>query len=160
MGTDHPEADEQRRAAIGELEHELSLLFRRARGLSTRIAAQIHPELDAAGYGLLVAILDLDPDGDGVRAVDLAHKTRLHKSTLSRSLGVLEGLGLLKRVRDPHDARARLVTLTEQGRAAVQASRTGRSELILRRLSEWDVADLSRLAELLGRLSRALTVDP
>ncbi|HEY9290714.1 MAG TPA: MarR family transcriptional regulator [Microlunatus sp.] len=160
MGIDHAGADEQRRAAIGELERELSLLFRRARGLSERMATEIHPELDAAGYALLIAILDLDPDGNGVRAVDLAHKTRLHKSTLSRSLGVLESLGLLARVRDPHDARARLVTLTDQGRTAVQQSRTGRSELMLQRLSEWDGADLSRLAELLGRLSRALIVEP
>ncbi|QDP98789.1 MarR family transcriptional regulator [Microlunatus elymi] len=123
------------------------------------MAGQIHPELDAAGYALLITILELDPDGQGVRAVDLAGKTRLHKSTLSRSLAVLEGLGLLARVRDPQDARARLVTLTDQGRTAVRESRSGRSELMLQRLAEWDDADLSQLAELLGRLSRALTVD-
>lgn len=140
-----------------ELERELSLLFRGTRRLSEKLAARIHPELDAPGYGLLITILDCDPEHNGVRAVDLAARTRLHKSTLSRALGELERLGLLTRVRDPHDARARLVTLTQHGRDAVEESRTARRQEMLARLAEWDPADLSQLATLLGRLGSALS---
>lgn len=142
-----------------DLEREISLLFRRSRGLSTRMAEQIHPDLDAPGYALLLIILELDPDGEGVRAATLAERTHLHKSTLSRSLGYLEDLGLLERVRDPADARARLVTLTDRGRTAVQRSRQARSELMLRRLDQWDAEELSQLADLLGRFSRAVGLD-
>jgi DNA-binding MarR family transcriptional regulator len=150
---------DRRAAAMSDLEREISLLFRGARSLSERMAATIHPDLDAPGYGLLLTILDMDPEAEGVRAVDLAARTRLHKSTLSRSLADLEALGLLARVRDPHDARARLVTLTDRGRTAVAESRQGRREQMSVRLAEWDADDLLRLAELLGRLTRSLNVE-
>lgn len=159
MGIEGPEPATVRAEATTELERELSLLFRSTRHLSERMAARIHPDLDAPGYGLLVTILDADPDGAGVRAVDLASRIRLHKSTLSRSIGDLEHLGLVARVRDPQDARARLVRLTERGRAAVEDTRAARSQEILHRLDHWDAADLSQLAVLLGRLSSSLSAD-
>lgn len=164
VGTDEHSVDaagqDRRTEAMSELEVQISLLFRRARTLSERMAGQIHPDLDAPGYGLLVTILDLDPAGDGVRAVDLAGRTRLHKSTLSRTLADLESLGLVTRVRDPHDARARLVTLTERGRTAVADSRRGRRALMADRLSGWQADELLTLADLLGRLTRSLYIDP
>ncbi|WP_197679925.1 MarR family winged helix-turn-helix transcriptional regulator [Microlunatus soli] len=165
MGTEDPAPAAARAAATTELERELSLLFRSARHVSARMAARIHPELDAPGYGLLVAILEAQPsqhgseEAGGVRAVELAGRTRLHKSTLSRSLGDLERLGLVARVRDPLDARARLVTLTERGRTAVEDSREARRQEMLRRLDSWDAEDLSQLAALLGRLSASLSAD-
>lgn len=139
------------------LEREVSIFFRSARSLSERIATLIHPDLDAAGYALMITILELDPDGRGVHAVDVVNRTQLHKSTMSRAIADLERLGLIARVRDPHDARARLVTLTERGRSAVERSRGGRNELMLKRLAEWDTEDLAQLATLLQRFSRALT---
>lgn len=150
-------AVEDRTAAMTALEREISMLFRSARSMSERIATHIHPDLDAPGYALLVTILELDADGQGVRAVDVANRTKLHKSTLSRSIADLERLGLVARVRDPQDARARLVTLTERGRTAVEKSRLGRSELMLDRLAGWDTNDLAQLATLLRRFSRALS---
>lgn len=161
MRTEDPGPAAARAAATTELERELSLLFRRARHLSDRLAARIHPELDAPGYGLMVAVLEAESNHErsGVRAVDLANRTRLHKSTLSRSLADLERLGLVTRVRDPQDARARLVTLTERGRSAVEDSRAARRREMLRRLGEWDAGDLSQLAALLGRLSGSLSDD-
>lgn len=157
MDTEDPARSTARAAATTELERELSLLFRRARQLSAHLAARIHPELDAPGYGLLVAILDADPERAGVRAVDLATKTRLHKSTLSRAIGDLERLGLVARVRDPQDARARLVTLTDRGRTAVEESQAARRQEMQARLAEWDAEDLSHLAELLRRLGASLS---
>ncbi|MBO0812099.1 MAG: winged helix-turn-helix transcriptional regulator [Microlunatus sp.] len=159
MTSDRSGIVDERAAAMADLEREISIFFRRARSLSARIAGQIHPDLDAPGYALLATIVDLDPDDQGVRAVDVAHRTKLHKSTLSRSIADLERLGLVARVRDPNDARARLVTLTERGRTAVERSRLGRSDLMLHRLAEWDTADLIQLASLLQRFSTALTVD-
>lgn len=154
---DHADPQPDRSAAMTALEREISIFFRSARSLSERIATEIHPDLDAPGYALLVTILELDADDQGVRAVDLANRTQLHKSTLSRSIADLERLGLIGRVRDPLDARARLVTLTERGRTAVEKSRLGRRELMLKRLAEWDGDDLAQLASLLQRFSRALS---
>ncbi|GAB3927125.1 hypothetical protein GCM10027613_42370 [Microlunatus endophyticus] len=142
---------------MADLEREISLFFRSARSLSERIAGHIHPDLDSPGYALLATILELDPDDQGVRAVDVASRTNLHKSTLSRSIADLERLGLIARVRDPQDARARLVTLTGRGRTAVENSRVGRRELMLSRLESWEPDDLAQLATLLQRFSRALS---
>ena len=38
------------------VEHEISMLFRRARARSAVLARDVHPELDADAYGLLLRI--------------------------------------------------------------------------------------------------------
>lgn len=142
-----------RKAAVEALEIELSRLFRRARSQSSRLAREVHPDLDAAGYGMLSAIRRLDPDGTGIRTVDLAAATALHKSTTSRSVHDLQRLGLLARTPDPGDARAALITLTDEGRSALERSRVARRAAMARELERWSAEDVSQLAALLGRLN-------
>lgn len=160
MTPDDGATDQLRADAISDLEREISLLFRRSRRLSARLARTIHPGLDGPEYVLLGTIAQLDPDGAGLRAATLSERTRQHKSTLSRSLSELEQLGLVARVPDPDDARARLITLTDAGRSTMDQARAGRREHMLQRLHDWDAEDLVRLADLLGNFSRAIGVDP
>lgn len=141
-----------------QVEHELTVFFRRARASSADIAAQIHPDLDTGGYAFLVALDDLSvARRDGVRAVDVGTALHVHKSTMSRSVAQLEGLGLVERVADPADARARLLRITDRGATALQASRTGRRERMADRLADWNDGDLRALARLLRRLNADLT---
>lgn len=58
-----------------------------------------------------------------VRLGDLAAAERIAPSTLTRLVNVLEGLGYLRREAAPDDARAYLVTLTDQGSQALERIR-------------------------------------
>src|SRR5262245_58316348 len=139
---------------VAEIEQELSRLFRRSRSTSMALARRVHPDMDAAGYALVSQIDLATPDGSaGVRASDVAQALGLDKSTVSRGIADLERLGLIERVPDPDDGRARLLRLTEDGAkrfGAIRAQRRAEFEAILDR---WDSADLEQLARLLHQLN-------
>ncbi len=58
----------------------------------------------------------------GSRLADLAEAAQLSKQTLGSIVDQLERAGYVRRVPDPHDARARLVTVTAKGRELVELS--------------------------------------
>ena len=138
---------------LGELEIELSRLLRRARSAQQRTAADVHPDLDSAGYAVLVAVRDLAAAGGGARGGDISDVLGLHKSTTSRNLTTLEDLGLIERIPDPIDARARQVRLTTAGADALERSVSGRRERLRARLADWDPQDVSDLARLVRLLN-------
>lgn len=138
---------------LGDLEVELTRLLRRARSSQRRTATEVHPDLDAAGYVVLVTVRDLSASGGGARGSDVSEALGLHKSTTSRNLTALESLGLVERVPDDDDARARQVRLTAQGREALERSMRGRRERLRGQLSTWDVNDIRELARLLRLLN-------
>src|SRR5699024_380085 len=89
-------------SAARDVEYELSRLLRRSRIRGMRSVAQLHPELEFGDYLMLVAVQEThDQDRGGVRASELAETACVHKSTVSRSLSVLERLALVERVPDP-----------------------------------------------------------
>lgn len=139
---------------IADVEQELSRLFRRARSASMGLARKLHPDMDAAGYALISQIDLATTDGSaGVRASDVATTLGLDKSTVSRGIAQLERLGLIERVADPDDGRARLLRLTGEGEqrfGAIRAQRRAEFEAILER---WNTADLDDLARLLHQLN-------
>ena len=55
-------------------------------------------------------------DLDGTRITDLAERVGVTKQAVSQLVDDLEGLGVLARLPDPDDARARRVVFTELGR--------------------------------------------
>ena len=138
---------------LGELEVELSRLLRRARSAQQRTAAEVHPDLDSAGYAVLVAVRDLAAAGGGARGGDISDVLGLHKSTTSRNLTTLEELGLIERIPDPADARARQVQLTTAGSEALERTVVGRRERLRARLASWDAKDVADLARLLRLLN-------
>jgi DNA-binding MarR family transcriptional regulator len=143
---------------IAEVEHELSNLFRRARSASMLLARRVHPEMDAAGYALISQIeLGTSSGRAGVRASDVAQALGLDKSTVSRGLSQLETLGLIERVGDPDDGRARLLRLTEMGADRFGAMRAQRQVEFRAMLDRWESPDLSDLARLLARLNLDLS---
>ena len=138
---------------LGALEIELSRLLRRARSAQQRTAADVHPDLDSAGYAVLVAVRDLAAAGGGARGGDISDVLGLHKSTTSRNLTTLEDLGLIERIPDPLDTRARQVRLTASGAEALERSVSGRRERLRARLADWEAQDVSDLARLLRQLN-------
>jgi DNA-binding MarR family transcriptional regulator len=55
---------------------------------------------------------------DGSRLTDLAESAQVTKQTASLLVAALEREGIVERVPDPEDGRARLIRLTDRGRAA------------------------------------------
>ena len=52
------------------------------------------------------------------------------QQAVSKTVSELEGLGYVRRRPDPRDARVRLVSLTDRGRAAVDAAREERAAVV------------------------------
>jgi DNA-binding MarR family transcriptional regulator len=139
---------------VAAIEQELSALFRRSRSASLRLARRVHPDMDAAGYALISQI-ELGA-GTGVRASDVAQALGLDKSTVSRGITQLESLGLIERVGDPDDGRARLLRLTAVGADRYEAMRTQRRTEFRAILDRWNPTELSHLGLLLARLNTDL----
>ncbi len=140
------------------VERELIRLVRRYRVAMTRHATAVHPDLDVAGYNLLLAVVDAEGESDSaeIRVSALEERLRLHKSTLSRGLAQLEAMSLVHRVNDPSDARTRLVRLTDDGRDRLERVRSERMAVLEQVLHEWSAADLAVFGDALGRLNADL----
>lgn len=139
---------------VATVEQEMSALFRRSRSASLRLARRVHPDMDAAGYALISQI-ELAA-GAGVRASDVVQALGLDKSTVSRGITQLENLGLIERVGDPDDGRARLLRLTAVGSERYEAMRTQRQTEFRAILDRWNPTDLADLGRLLARLNEDL----
>jgi DNA-binding MarR family transcriptional regulator len=137
--------------ALSALEEELAALFRRARSTARDAARDLDPRLDATLYPLVVVLLRTGP----IRMSDLAGELMLDKSTLSRQVDAAVRTGLVERVVDPSDARARLVRLTETGRERLSRQRAERLGRWRGALAGWDRADVVRLTELLHRMGES-----
>lgn len=66
---------------------------------------------------------------DGTRLTDLAEQARVSKQTAGFLVDQLERAGYVRRTVDPSDARARLVQISDRGRAAVAAARVAEAEV-------------------------------
>jgi DNA-binding MarR family transcriptional regulator len=140
------------RVSYAALERELGLLLRRGASLNRDVAADVHPELDAASYSTLARIASTAP----ARASELSEYFGIDKGAVSRQIRDLERLGLVERAADPLDARARAVRLTDDGSARlheVQDARRRRFRGLVRR---WPPEDIETLARLLGELNQVL----
>lgn len=95
------------------------LLFRTARLLNDVGVARVRR--DFGMDGLRAAHMQVLPHLDlaGTRATDLAKRMGVTKQAVGQLLDEIEVLGVIERVPDPADRRARLVRFTEKGRAGL-----------------------------------------
>lgn len=134
---------------VQAVEREFAVLFRRSRSMSGTIARQLHPDVGAAAYGLL---LQLQQTG-GSRLTDLAAFFGIGKPTLSRQVRLLENLGFVERSGDEADRRAVTLRLTEEGLARLTATQEARRERFRRILGTWPREDVDDLGRLLHRFN-------
>ena len=117
---------------------------------ATRSHADTLPPPLAATMGLL------DREGDASTA-SLAQRRGVRHQSQSRTVKDLEALGYVARREDPQDRRGFLVTLTEQGHAALDRDREARRDWVAQAidtlLNPGEQAQLSVLTQLLDRLS-------
>ena len=69
----------------------------------------------------------IDPNGS--RLTDLAHRANITPQAMAQRVDELEELGYVTREPDPSDGRAKLIVLTDEGRAAIEAGKRTISEL-------------------------------
>jgi DNA-binding MarR family transcriptional regulator len=93
--------------------------------LERRFAAAGYGEVRASYGSLLVPLFE----EDGLRLNELARRAHLSKQTLTTMARLLERDGLITRERDPDDARATRVHLTERARAFREVAETVLAEL-------------------------------
>ncbi len=132
------------------VEHELAVLFRRARSFSGELAREVHPGLEPAAYALLLRVEEVG----AVRLTDLASFYGIGKPTVSRQIGLLQKLGLVQRVEDTHDRRSAKLSMTADGLARLAKARKARRKRFERLLDGWDPADITRFGALLAQFNR------
>lgn len=136
-------------APYGALEREFAIFVRRARAASERMSREVHPDLDASAYGLLVCLRGHGPH----RPSDLADHVGVGKATITRQLKPLEALGFIERLPDPDDGRAHLIALTEKGQERMTTVREARRDRMHEHLASWPEDDIRTLTTLLGRFN-------
>src|SRR5689334_8937684 len=98
----------------------------------------------------------LDREGPQTTSA-LAAAERVRPQSMAQTVADLDRAGLVTRAADPSDRRQLLLSLTAQGRAAVEAERSSRegwlAAAIDARLDARDRATLERAVEILGRLA-------
>ena len=125
-----------------------TLMFVAYRAMDDRVIRVMR----AGGFDVTVAQARLAQRiaDDGSRLTDLAEQAQVTKQTASQLVAALEREGLVERVPDPADGRARLIRFTRKGRAASERAR----EVVMGVEREWT----DHLGpELTGCLREALT---
>lgn len=102
--------EEKKRASVGQLLFKAARLFNEE--AVERVAARGPVKLRTS-HTLLFPHLDVEK---GIRGTVLAERLGITKQAVSKLLKELEAGGVVERVRDPADARAQLVRLTDAGR--------------------------------------------
>jgi len=135
--------------ALQQVEHQLSLLWRRARSISHQLSRQVHPDMEPAAYGLLTVIRREGP----IRLTELATCIGVGKPSVSRQIAFLESIGLVYKEADPQDGRAQSIRLTDKGEEKMHQVQDARRQVFRERLGEWPLEDVQTLADYMGRLN-------
>lgn len=135
---------------------EQELLAERLRTSIGRFVRATRQHADTLAPPLAETLGLLDREGDTSTAA-LAHRRGVRHQSQSRTVKDLETLGFIARRDDPQDRRGFLLTLTEQGRAALDRDRGARADWVARAveavLDPGEQARLGELPRLLDRLS-------
>ena len=107
-----------------------------------------------------LAVLSMIEESGPAQSKDLAVRSALDPSTISRAVSALCRAGLLERTADPADGRASLLMLTEGGRQALQEADSWYDERLAVALADWTPADVDTFAALLHRFSEDLITKP
>ena len=93
---------------------------------------------------------------DGISMSGLANKLGLDTSTLTRNIQKLEGLGLIKRVRDRNDKRVLVVRLADKGKDVVEKLEEFLIDLNFSMMKYIDLDDQENIPEMLEKLVWAM----
>jgi DNA-binding MarR family transcriptional regulator len=109
-----------------------TLMFVAYRAMDDEVIRAMHE----SGYRVTVAQARLAQRiaADGSRLTDLAEQAQVTKQTASLLVAALEKEGMVERVPDPADGRARIIRFTPKGRNASERAR----EVVMRVEQDWN----------------------
>jgi DNA-binding MarR family transcriptional regulator len=141
---------EEAKAAL-ESETELAARLRLAvTRLSRRIRQQVAGGVTTSQVSALATVERLGTPTLG----ELAASEQVRPPSMTRIVVGLEAAGLVTRTVDAGDRRVARVTLTAEGRRALQRSRSLRTAFLARRLRRLSPAERQALAEVVSLLER------
>jgi DNA-binding MarR family transcriptional regulator len=142
--------------AVRALEAEFGELITRFRRIIADSAHRVNPGMLPGAYKVFTTIVRLE----SITMSALAEMLLMDKGQLSRTVRELEALGLVARTPDPTDGRASLLSPTAEGLERLAAARNPNENGLIDVLADWDVADISRLAEYLRALTSGTVPAP
>jgi DNA-binding MarR family transcriptional regulator len=110
----------------------------------------------AVPAGTVSLLMHIDEHPAGCQGRELAARTGLDPSTISRAVASLVVNGLVERRADPADGRASVLVLTAAGTAALSDAHRWFGEVLDRALVDWTPDEVSALCTALGRFVRAI----
>jgi DNA-binding MarR family transcriptional regulator len=141
--------DRARDKALEDLGRQLGALAIGMQALSTETALRFHPSLPPSAFHIARWLATFGP----ARVADVADGVSMDRAAVSRLVGGLRMEGLVTAAPDARDRRALSVSITPAGRRHVTRALDWKETSFYGRLSTWSTAELTRLAELLGRLN-------
>jgi DNA-binding MarR family transcriptional regulator len=145
----HPEGDVDRAEnVVAERVSDLARIVR----LSKQQWLHDRPGLP---IGLIGALAALDRS-TGCHAKELAGRSGLDQSTVSRAVAALVEHGLVRRETDPNDRRASVLLVTDEGRAALTAARSWYADVMRLALDGWTPDEVAAFTDGLGRFVAAV----
>jgi len=133
------------------IEQQMTMLFRRAQRVHI-MGSHADIDLDRSAYAILCRLDDEGPQRLGA----LASAFGLDPSTITRQVQSLERAGLAARTTDARDRRVSMLSLTDSGRQAVQATRHHRRSQLNTLLQDWSEDDVEAFGTLLERFNHSL----
>ncbi|WBB70007.1 MarR family transcriptional regulator [Micromonospora sp. WMMD812] len=137
-------------STVRDLGLRLHDLLRTVRLLKHRRA----DERPAVPAGLVGTLLQIDRLATGCHARELAARTGLDPSTVSRAVAALVTHGLVERRPDRTDKRASVLAVTPAGRAALADTYGWYGEVLDRALADWTPGEVAALNTALDRFTR------
>ena len=133
------------------IEQQLTMLFRRAQRVHI-MGSHSEVDLERSAYAILCRLDDEGPQRLGA----LATAFGLDPSTITRQVQSIERAGLAGRTTDARDRRVSMLSLTDPGAQAVQATRQHRRSQLQSLLSDWSEDEVDTFAALLERFNLSL----
>lgn len=127
-------------------------LMRWVRAMTMRIPLPSGESVERSAYAAMFQLHSSGP----TRASDLAAELGLDLSTVSRQMSGLARHGYVRKVADPDDGRASLLTLTDSGERVIEEGAAARRAFLSELLADWTEHDVHTLASLLNRFNDEL----
>jgi DNA-binding MarR family transcriptional regulator len=143
-----PDVAPGERAAVVEVEEQLSLLARTVRASMRQTAAAIDPALTPFGLKILRVLARSGP----MHSSSVAEFLEVDRSIVSRHAKHLEEQGLIELRPDPSDGRCRFLEATEDALARMAQNNAISNSMLHHHLDAWSNDDLRQFAEYLHRL--------
>jgi len=131
-----------------QIGHEVGRFIRGFKSLQAHTAHRVRHGVDPSAYPVLFQLVESPK-----RTTDLATCLHADTSTVSRQVTSLVDVGFVERTVDPEDRRATILVATDAGRAAFDAMKRDRDQLMGQIVADWSAAEVEAFGRLLSRFN-------